>query len=359
MNPRRKKAILVVGAGLSGATVARFLAERGWPVVVMEKKDHVAGHCYDYIDENGIRIHKYGPHIFHTSNEKVFAWLSRFTEWVDYEHCVVARLANGEHVPFPPNRETLAKVKQEDLVEVFYRPYSEKMWGMPLEALNAKILNRVPVRQDEERRYFPSEVYQKLPRQGYTRLVENMLSHAGITLRLGVAFEPEMASGFFHTFNSMPIDEFFGYRYGELPYRSLKFHHQVYARARKTQHPQVNFTDRSCFTRETEWKNFPGHGSNEKVTVVTKEQPCDYRENNMERYYPVNDAAGVNRALYKRYRQRVPDDMTFIGRCGLYVYLDMHQAVGSALATAEGFQAAVTRGAGRPAPAEEGEALCG
>lgn len=332
------KKILIVGAGISGATIARLLAEKGFQITVFEKKDHIGGNCFDYVDINGIRIHKYGPHLFHTSNLNVINWLSRFTDWVDYKHQVVAQLPNGDFVPFPPNRETLKKVNKEDLVDVFYRPYSEKMWGSKLELINPAILNRVPFIDSIQNLYFPRDNFQKLPKKGYTSLIKKILNHKLIKVMLNINYEREMSYGFFHTFNSMPIDEFFKFKYGDLPYRSIKFHHETKKINKFSSHSVINFTDKlSPFTRQTEWKNFPNNNNVNDVTVITKEEPCDYMENNQERYYPINDKEGKNRKLYEKYSKLVPENFTFIGRCGLYAYINMDEAVSSALLKAKLF----------------------
>lgn len=329
--------ILVVGAGFSGVTIARELAECGYDVTIVDSKSHIGGHCYDYEDATGIRVHKYGPHIFHTSNDKVIDWLSRFTDWIDYEHRVVAELDNGALVPFPPNSETVQTVKPEKVLDTFYRPYSEKMWGMPLERISPKIIQRVPIRQDAEDRYFPKEKFQKLPKQGYTALISNILSHDRIEVKLQTPFKKGMVSDYGHIFNSMSIDDFFDYKFGYLPYRSIKFHEETHKTEFLTTHPVINYTDSLKFTRHTEWKNFPGHGANSQMTVVTYEEPCDFRDNSFQRYYPVVDPDGKNKHLYEKYRSQTPSNMTFIGRCGMYVYIDMDQAVSAALSTARKF----------------------
>ena len=333
-----KKRILIIGAGISGSTIARKLAENGYEIDLIEKKNHIAGNCYDFIDENGIRIHKYGPHLFHTSKKDVINWLSRFTDWIDYKHQVVSQLSNGDLVPFPPNIETLKKVKKEDLINIFYRPYTEKMWGTKLEQINKGILNRVPIRKDSENCYFPKDTFQKLPKNGYTCLIDKMLNHENIKLRINFDYKKEMSDAYFHTFNSMPIDEFFNYKFGDLPYRSIKFHHKIENINRFSRYPVINFTDtKNPYTRQTEWKNFPNNERTKNITVITKEEPCDYKENNKERYYPVNDKKGLNRKLYQKYADLVPKNITFIGRCGLYVYINMDEAVSSALVKAKSF----------------------
>jgi UDP-galactopyranose mutase len=333
----RRERILVVGTGLSGSVVARELADHGYGVSIIDRRNHVAGNCYDYVSDLGIRVHKYGPHIFHTSNRTVVDWLSRFCEWVDYEHKVVAMLADGRLVPFPPNRETLRYVIPENLADVFYRPYTKKMWGLSLEELNRSIINRVPMRDDDEDRYFPKDTFQKLPRDGYTSMVNHILDHPLIEVRLDTVFKKSMERHYAHVFNSMPIDEYFDFLHGELPYRSIKFQHEVIEAPSMTDHPVINYTDDLKFTRVTEWKNFPGHGDHKDRTLITREEPCDCRDNGHERYYPVNDSAGTNAAIYRQYKAMAPDHMSFIGRCGQYVYLNMDQAVSSALAASRRF----------------------
>lgn len=329
--------ILVVGAGLAGATVARELAEAGHRVHVIDRRPHIAGNAYDEVNALGIRVHRYGPHIFHTSNERVVAWLSRFTSWIPYRHKVKAVLADGRLVTLPVNRETKEIVGAEHVVDTFFRPYTRKMWGLEIEQLSPDILNRVPIRDDLNEYYFPDDAFQAMPEHGYTAMVANILEHPGIRVSLETAFERTMESGYDHVFNSMPIDEYYAFVHGELPYRSIRFHHFDFPTARLFPVATVNFTHTGPHTRVTEWKNFPGHGANPAFTSLTFEEPCDYRDNHHERFYPVKDLAGANREIYKRYAAIPAPNMTFIGRCGLYAYLDMHQAVSSSLAVARRF----------------------
>jgi UDP-galactopyranose mutase len=329
--------ILVVGAGFSGATIARELAERGYQVSVIEKRSHIGGNAYDYMNEHGIRVHKYGPHLFHTSNKEVFKWLSSFTEWIPYEHKVKALLEDGSLVTFPPNRETAEKVGPENIVEIFYRPYSKKMWGVENEEIDPEIFTRVKAREDMNELYFPDDSIQYLPKHGYTKLVENILNHELISLSLNTCYVRGVEESYEHTFNSMPIDEFFEYQLGYLPYRSIKFHTYTLPIPKLFPVGVINFTHDEPFTRVTEWKNFPLHGVNPGLTTITVEEPCDFIDNAFERYYPVKDINGANKALYKKYEERIPEKMTFIGRCGLYAYLDMHQAINSALSIAKAF----------------------
>lgn len=330
--------ILVVGAGFSGAVVARECAAAGHLVKVIDKRDHIGGNAYDYIDDNGIRIHKYGPHLFHTNNEKVVQWLSQFTEWVPYQHKVKAQLNDGTYVTLPVNKETKEIVGEENVLDIFFRPYTKKMWGKSLDELDPSIINRVPIRDDDNELYFPNDEYQMMPKNGYTEIFKNILNHSNIEVECNVEFHQSMEEEYDYVFNSMPIDMYFNYDYGELPYRSIKFHNVVLQQPKVLPTATVNFTHDGPYTRVTEWKNIPAHGENDYTTVLTYEEPCDYKDNDYERYYPVKDIEGTNRETYKKYKERVNEDkMTFIGRCGMYVYVDMHQAISSSLATARRF----------------------
>ena len=332
-----KNRVLVVGAGFSGAVVARELAEQGFAVTVIDKRSHLGGNAFDYVNAHGIRVHAYGPHLFHTSNTEVVNWLSRFTEWLPYQHRVKALLADGRLVTLPVNAETAEIVGKENVLDVFFRPYTLKMWGVPLEALDPGILDRVPIRSDMNELYFPNDSFQAMPAKGYTAIFEKIFDRPGITVSLGVTFDSVMDREYSHVFNSMPIDEYFQCSHGELPYRSIRFHHHDLPVPSLFPVATVNFTHSGPHTRVTEWKKLPNHGDNPLFTSITVEEPCDYRDNNYERYYPVKDLHGKNRELFNRYRAMAPEDMTFIGRCGLYAYLDMHQAISSALEISKRF----------------------
>ena len=337
MNYFNKNTVLIVGAGFSGAVIARMLAEAGINVKVIERRNHIAGNAYDYENSLGIRVHKYGPHLFHTSNQKVVDWLSNFTEWTPYRHKVKALLSDGTYVTLPVNRETIEIVGKDNIVDTFFRPYTLKMWGIPLEKLDPEILNRVPVRDDLNDLYFPNDSFQSLPSKGYTFLVQNILNHELINVSLNTNFQKSMESDFHHVFNSMPIDEYFSFCMGNLPYRSIKFHTYDLPIPKLLPVGTVNFTHDEKYTRVTEWKNFPGHGNSKSHTTLTIEEPCDYEENSFERYYPVKDISGDNQALYKKYKEMTPSNTTFIGRCGLYAYHDMHKAVSSSFKVANDY----------------------
>ena len=330
--------ILVVGAGFAGAVIARELADDGHQVTIIDKRDHIGGNAYDYTNEKGIRVHAYGPHIFHTNNKKAYDWITQFDEWVEYKHKVKAQLSyNGEYVTLPVNRITKEAVGEENILDIFYRPYTRKMWGKEIEELDPNILKRVAVRDDDNELYFPNDLYQAMPKNGYTKVFTNILKHDNITIKLNTAFHKDMESHFHHVFNSMPIDVYYDYQFGELPYRSLKFHNVNLPMVRTLPTPVVNFTHDGPYTRMTEWKLFPNHGENTEWTTLTYEEPCDYKDNAYERYYPVKDIDGENQRIYKKYKEIENPNMTFIGRCGMYVYIDMHQAISSSLATANKF----------------------
>lgn len=330
--------ILVVGCGLSGSVIARELAERGCKVKVIDKRNHVAGNVYDFVNEYGIRVHKYGPHLFHTKNKIVFDWLSRFTEWIPYKHKVKAMLDDGRLVTLPVNKETKDIVGEDNIVETFIRPYTEKMWGMKLEEVSPNIVNRVPIRDDFNEYYFPDDHFQCVPKDGYTKMIENIFRHDNISIELCTPFSKKMEEDFDHIFNSMPIDEYYDFKFGSLEYRSIKFHHVNLPSSKIYPVSQVNFTNNGPYTRIVEWKNIPGHGENKVWTSLTYEEPCHYSENSDERYYPVRDQEGIYSKIYSKYVEIKNPKVTFIGRLGNYAYLDMDQCVNNSLKIANMYE---------------------
>jgi UDP-galactopyranose mutase len=367
------KKILVVGAGFSGAVIARELAETGnYHVDVIDKRDHIAGNAYDEIhQETGVRYHKYGPHIFHTNDKRIFDYLSQFTEWLPYQHRVEAWVEGVGHVPLPVNMTTINRLyglsisSEEELnaylervritclnpksasqfleniygavlTELFFSRYTEKMWGLSLREMHSSVVARLPVRKDDNPYYF-NDSYQCMPAKGYTHLIGAMLEHEAIAVALNTTFSKSVEKSYSHVFNSMPIDEYFDFEFGELPYRSIKFEHRV-AESFSAKVPTVNFTDISPYTRKTNWKLYPGCGGGEKE-LVTYEEPCDYRDNNMERYYPVKTLSGEPQEIYRKYKRKAEtlSNITFVGRCGQYIYYDMHQVVGNSLGIVGGF----------------------
>ena len=359
--------ILIVGAGFAGAVHARELAEHGYQITLIDKRDHIAGNCFDYLDSTGIRIHKYGPHLFHTSNQEVFDYLSKFTEWVKYEHKVVVRLDNKKNVPLPINIETINAIfdksfdNEEDVIsfvknlsmkkkninnaedwlyskigqkltDIFYRPYTKKMWGLDLKQLSHSIVKRIKFSFSSEKRYFPNDKIQFLPKNGYTHLFNNLLNHKNIKIFLSEDFDKNMIKEHTFCFNSMPIDEYYDFDYGHLPYRSIKFNHIVEKKDNSSGHVVINYSDSSLYTRETWWHNIPRHHQSKKnLFIKTQEQPCDYKDNNYERYYPVKTHDDKYGKIYKEYKNIPKKRIDFIGRCGTYQYLDMHQVINQSL----------------------------
>ena len=365
MKPR----ILIVGSGFAGATVARELADSGlYHVDVIDQRNHIAGNAYDPVDSKlNLRVHKYGPHIFHTNDVRIFNHLSRFTTWIPYEHKVKAWVENIGYVPLPINRTTLnslyaRNLKNEgevkdflntikchhlnpknarelaeniygvELTELFFARYTQKMWAMDLSELPAEILARLPVRYDDNSNYFNDKI-QAMPAYGYITLIENMLDHPAISIKLNYAFDKCMEKDYYHIFNSMPIDVYFEQKHGALPYRSIRF---VDENIKQHQQPvpTINFTDNEIYTRQTDWRLFPGCDLGQRDEILlTKEIPCNYEDNDYERYYPVKTINGEPQAIYRQYKKEAErlNNMTFIGRCGQYIYYDMHQVVANSL----------------------------
>lgn len=363
--------ILVVGAGFAGACYARHLAEKGFRIHVIDKRPHIAGNAYDEIRE-GTRVHVYGPHLFHTNNDAVVSWLKRFGNWLEYRHSVSALLPDGRLTPLPVNLQTLSDVSGVELdneeqareyltrvrvdipdpanaeefllssigrklTELFFARYTQKMWGLPLSALDKSVVQRLPLRFNFTNEYFPNDQHQILPEDGYTGIFARIFDHPKITVSLSTAYDKAMSKDVRHTFNSMPIDEYYDYRFDPLPYRSIKFHHALEADPHPSI-PVINFTDKGPITRRTVWSAFPGHGQNNSTAaLVTREEPCDYEENDFERYYPIKTADNsiADRLALYQALAATEKNVTFIGRCGTYQYLDMHQVINQSLQGAE------------------------
>ena len=369
----QSRRILVVGAGFAGAVHARCLAESGYHVDVIDKRPHIGGNAYDEVDANGVRVHRYGPHLFHTKNRAVADWLRRFGEFVPYTHRVRALLPSGIPAPLPINLDTvnlvfntayqsedeiiahLARVALpvadpknaaeylysrigRDLTDLLFRPYTRKMWQFELEEMDVSVVKRLPIRFDRQDGYFDTGETQMLPRHGYTAVFGEILKHENIVVATNIGFDRAMLTEYAFCFNAMPIDEFFDCSLGELPYRSIKFHHlDIPAdQAGRPEWSVTNFTDSSKYTRETRWDVLPHHVLKDTGQITaTIEEPCDYRENAMERYYPIRTADHRYQSLYLSYCKLAgaqADRIDFIGRCGTYQYLDMDQVINQSLA---------------------------
>ena len=365
---------LVVGAGFAGAVLAERLAsQRGERVLVIDRRDHVAGNAYDHLDAAGVLVHRYGPHIFHTNAEPVFAHLSRFTAWRPYEHRVLGSV-DGQLVPIPINLDTVNRLygldlgpeelerwfaaraepvacvrTSEDVIvsrigrelyEKFFQGYTRKQWGLDPSELDRAVTARLPVRTDRDDRYF-TDRFQAMPRDGYTRMFERMLDHPGITVRLGTDYgDLGPATRFRRLVWTGPVDEFFGFRFGKLPYRSLRFRHETLAQERFQSVGTVNYPQDRDYTRVSEYKHMTGQVH--PCTSITYEYPADAGDP----YYPV--PRPDNQALYRRYEALADatPDTWFVGRLATYRYLNMDQVVGQALATFRRIEEQVPLGQG-------------
>jgi UDP-galactopyranose mutase len=354
---------LIVGAGFSGSVCAEQLASAGKKVLLIDKRIHIGGNAYDQLDEHGVLIHPYGPHIFHTNSKKVFAYLSQFTDWKFYEHRVLANL-HGDLYPIPINRTTLNKLYKLDLTEEqakdyfekvrvhdltnktsedvvlgsighdlcdkFFRGYSQKQWGLDLSELSAGVAARIPTRTNDDDRYF-TDTYQFMPAQGYTKMFERLLSNPNITLQLGADFEDvKNQTQFKHLIYTGPIDSYFQHCHGKLPYRSLRFEHTHLAGVENYQPVgTVNFPVDQDYTRITEFKHLTmqPHDS----TSIVREYPTSEGDP----YYPI--PRPENEALFKKYQEMADatKDVTFVGRLAQYRYYNMDQVVAAALETSK------------------------
>lgn len=373
---------IIVGAGFAGAVLAERLAsQKHQRVLLIEKRRHTGGNCYDCYDEHGVLIHRYGPHLFHTSNREVFHYLSQFTEWHHYEHSVLAYI-DGQKVPVPFNLNTLASLfpaslaqsletklidrygygvkvpiltlRDEDdpelkfladfIYDKMFVNYTAKQWGCKPEEIAPEVTARVPVHISRDNRYF-QDAYQALPKHGYSKLFDNMLAHPNIGVLLNtdykdvltVDFDERRITAFGAPFGGRliytgPIDELFGYRFGELPYRSLQFQFEHFTEAFFQEATTVNYPNNHDFTRITEFKR--ASGQKVEGTTILKEFPQDYDPHDSRRnipYYPV--FTDRNTELFKQYQtlSTTFDQLTLVGRLAEYRYYDMDDIVERAL----------------------------
>lgn len=371
---------LVVGAGFAGSVIAERLAsQRGAKVLVVDRRNHVGGNAFDRYDAAGVLIHQYGPHIFHTNSERIFHYLSKFAEWRPYEHRVLAHV-DGKLLPVPINRTTINKLyglclnseaeverflaqravpidpirTSEDVVlarvgwdlyRKFFQGYTHKQWGFPPSELDKAVTARVPTRANTDDRYF-TDTWQVMPAGGYTRMFERMLRHPNIKVMLQTEWhEIRDVIPFRRVIYTGPIDEFFDYRFGKLPYRSLRFEHVTLDKEWHQPVAVVNYPQQEPYTRVTEYKHLTGQ--RHPGTSISFEYPCDTGDP----YYPIPRADHQER--FKAYEQlaRTMRNVTFIGRLATYRYYNMDQVVGQALAAFKRIQEEV--------PSAEDRRLCG
>ena len=373
--------VIIVGAGTAGCVAARKLAEQNKKVLIIEKKNHIAGNCYDEKDEHGVLIHVYGPHIFHTSKENVYEFLSRFTDWYEFRHEVVANV-HGQYMPVPFNLHTLkaaygeekAKELEEKLVRIYgmgtkvpildlmnhedadlqmigkfvydniYVYYTMKQWGKKPEEIDPAVTARVPVNISYDNCYF-GDKYQGVPLHGFTPMYEKMVEHENISIELGleakdvlgiesgkVLYQGEVFNG--DVIFTGPIDEFFDCTYGRLPYRTLDFVFEHYEQDDFQGHSVVNYTVDQDYTRITEYKYLTGQKC--KGTTISKEYPSAYTgEEGQIPYYSI--ANEENHALYAKYKAEVDDVPNFhlLGRLAEYQYYNIDVMVEKAMELAE------------------------
>lgn len=358
---------LIVGAGFSGSVLAeRIASQYNKKVLIVDKRNHIGGNAYDYYNEHGILVHKYGPHWFHTNDKKVFDYLSRFTEW-RYHYHRVRSYVDGMLVPIPINRDTLnmlygmelnepAAVQQyydsvkadipnpanaeemvisqvgEELYNKFFKGYTLKQWEIHPRDLAASVTARIPVRTNRDDRYF-TDTYQGIPKQGYTALFKKMLDHPNISILLQTDYRSILNSvSYRKMIYTGPIDSFFDHKFGKLPYRSLRFEHETLNQEHYQAFQQVNYPNEYDFTRIVEWKHATGQKSH--LTTITREYAVDAGEH-LEKYYPI--PRDVNHELFRKYKQEADqlEDVIFCGRLADYKYYNMDQVIARALMISE------------------------
>lgn len=348
---------LVVGCGLAGMTTARILADYGCRILIIDKRDHIGGNIYDYYNNDGILIHKYGPHIFHTNNERVWTFISRFTKWRNYQHKVLAYI-NGRYVPLPININTInllyhkhyntdtieeffnqvkINIKEinnskdviisqvgEELYQLFFEKYTKKQWGLYPNELNKEVTGRIPVRRNYDNRYF-TDIHQGIPLNGYTKMAQEMLHHSNITVLLNtnyLAIKNQIKCR--KIIFTGCIDDYFDNIYGRLSYRSLHFEEETYDKEFYQKAGVVNYPNDFPFTRITEYKYLTGQKCHK--TTIVKEFPCAAGEP----YYPI--PRDENQRLYKKYRKiDTEGNVFFAGRLGTYSYLNMDEVIVQAM----------------------------
>ena len=363
---------IVVGCGISGAVVANLLAAKfNEKVIIIEKKNHIAGSCFDYRDDNGICIHKYGSHIFHTNSDIVWDYLLKFSKFNDYKHNVIALIDGIEtNIPFNFNSlyqvfpENLAlnlqsklianygknskvpilelkKVKDNDLnflsdfiYKKVFLEYTKKQWGIPPEEIDSTVTARVPIYIGDDNRYFHDK-YQGIPIDGYTELIKKMITHPNITVMLNTDYK-NIKFKYKRLFYTGSIDEFFDYKYGKLPYRSLRFEFEEYNKEFYQNNAVVNYTTSENYTRIHEYKYYLNDKSDK--TVIVKEYSESFEEGKNERYYPIVNEKNI--LLYNMYLEDAKKikNLWFLGRLGDYKYYDIDKAIIRAISLIEEIQ---------------------
>jgi UDP-galactopyranose mutase len=313
---------VVVGCGISGITSAILLKEKGYDVKILDSRKHIGGNCYDQEIE-GIRVHKYGPHGFHTNNKKVWDFLNRYSNFNDVCLTVKANTKEGViPIPFSPESEKIiGKKTPEQIQELIFRDYSEKMWGIPWEKLPKSISGRLPTKRENPSLCFHLDTYQGIPEDGYTRMFENMTG--GIEIELNCSPRRYLKENYDLLVYTGKIDEFFKYKYGWLEYRSLKIQFET-SNQRKSTFQLNECNNINAWTRSVDHSHW--HKQKVEQTVISKEFPCEHNNNNIP-FYP--KPFGNNPKLYLKYKE-IADSLSnviFVGRLATYKYLDMDDAI--------------------------------
>jgi UDP-galactopyranose mutase len=322
------KSAKIIGCGLSGITSAILLKEKGYNVTICDSRNHIGGNCYDS-NFMGTLIHNYGPHIFHTSDDEVFNFLSRYTEWFDFKNQPLGNTKIGT-IPLPYSKKTIKQIgrelSQEEIVDIIFKDYSEKQWGVEFEKIPKSITNRIPKTKDcEDPSWYEGEKYQCLPKQGYTKMMQNMLE--GISVLLNVKNEQWKSWNFDLTVYTGKIDEYFDYCYGKLPYRSLDFVHTT--STNKLKNPVINENNKNViYTRSYDHSYF--NYNHDGSTIITKEYPKECKDQDIP-YYPI--PWGESLQIYAKYKELADKEknVIFLGRLATYTYLDMWMAVKQAM----------------------------
>ncbi|SPE51795.1 UDP-galactopyranose mutase [Verrucomicrobia bacterium] len=349
---------LIVGAGFAGSVLAERLASgSGKQVLLVDRRPHIAGNAYDHHDDAGILVHKYGPHIFHTNSKEVFDYLSRFTDWRQYQHRVLASV-DGRLVPIPINLDTINQLyglrlssfemeaflasraepidpirTSEDVVvskvgrelyEKFFRGYTRKQWGLDPSELDAQVTARVPTRTNRDDRYF-TDAYQAMPRHGFTRMFANLLDHPNIKVLLNTDYRDiKDIIPYRELIYTGPVDEFFDFRFGPLPYRCLEFRHETLNLSQFQPVAVVNYPNEYAYTRVTEFKHLTGQ-EHPKTSIV-----YEYPRAEGDPYYPI--PRRENAEIYRQYQELANEaGVHFVGRLATYKYYNMDQIVAQAL----------------------------
>ncbi|MEO5996249.1 MAG: UDP-galactopyranose mutase [Chitinophagaceae bacterium] len=350
---------LIVGAGFAGCVLAERLASRaGKKVLLIDKRNHIGGNAYDFYNKDGILIHKYGPHIFHTNSKEVFDYLGQYTNWRPYEHRVLASV-DGQLVPIPINLNTINKLyglnlcseqvedffnaraekiervkTSEDVVvskvgrelyEKFFKGYTKKQWDLDPSELDASVTARVPTRTNKDDRYF-TDTYQAMPAEGYTKMFEKMLNHPGIKVMLQTDYKEVIDSvPYKQMIYTGPVDSYFDYCYGKLPYRSLEFKFETIESETFQPTGTVNYPNEQAYTRITDFKYLTGQ-KHPKTTVV-----YEFPKAEGDPYYPI--PRPENAEIYRKYQQLAAqmENTFFVGRLATYKYYNMDQVVAQAL----------------------------